>query len=209
MFTGTSITAIVRTALNRALELDPAGRKVLLECLAEPVSVSLTTPVAITLTLSNDGNYVQVDNQTAEEACTVIRGGPVALAALALGDSQVLADGRLVVEGNTEKARQLSQALSQLKPDWEAAMAGHLGDVPAHFLGQRIRNAVLRSQQAMASITASLEEYIHEESQSLPGRREMAARFRAIDDLSQRTSQLEARLNKLDNTGSDNQTEKL
>ena len=209
MFTGTSITAIVRTALNRALELDPAGRKVLLECLAEPVSVSLTTPLAITLTLSNDDDYVQVDNQATREACTVIRGGPVALAALALGDPHVLTDGRLVVEGNTEKARQLQQALSQLKPDWEAAMAGHLGDVPAHFLGQRIRNAVLWSQQSMASITASLEEYIHEESQSLPGRRELTARFRAIDDLSQRTSQLEARLDKLDNTGSDNQTEKL
>ncbi len=208
MVTGTAI-ATIQTALNRALELDPAGRKLLLDCLAEPVRVNLTTPIPLTLTLSNNDGFVQVDSQATGEAAATITGGPVAVAALALGDQQVLTDGRLVVEGSAEKARQLQQALSQLEPDWEAAMARHLGDVPAHFLGQRLRNTVLWSRQAVASMTANLEEYIHEESQSLPGRRELAARFRAIDDLNQRTGQLEARLTELDNTGSNNQTEKL
>lgn len=209
MFSNAAIATTVQTALNRALALDPAGRKLLLDCLNEPVVITLITPVTVALTLSNEDSFVQVESRATEDADVSIGGGPVALAALALGDPHVLTDGRLAVEGRPEKARQLQQALSQLEPDWEAAMACHLGDVPAHFLGNRIRNAVLWSRQAMASMTANLEEYIHEESQSLPGRRELAARFRAIDELKQRTGQVDARLAAFDNNGSDNQTEKL
>lgn len=209
MFTGSTLAGIVQTGLNQALQLDPAGRGALLRALTRPVCLKLTTPAPLALTLSSDDSFVQVDSQAREQAQTTIIGGPVALAALALGDQQVLTDGRLVVEGSAEQAQQLQQSLHQLSPDWEAAMASHLGDVPAHFLGKRIRNSVSWSRQAMASLTADLEEYIHEESQSLPGRRELSARAQAIDDLNQRTGKLAARLTELDNTGSNNQTEKL
>ena len=209
MMTGSALASIVQNGLNRALKLDPAGRRTLLGCLTEPVQLQLTTPVAVTLTLSNDDPFVQVINRANENAAVIIRGGPIALAALALGDAQVLNDGRLAVTGQPEKAAQLQQALNQLDPDWEAAMADHLGDVPAHFLGKRLRNAVQWSRQAMTSFTADLEEYIHEEAGTLPGRRELAARTKAIEALQQRTATLDAKLTKLASTGSDHQTEKL
>ena len=207
MMTGSAIASIVQDGLNRALKLDPAGRRALLDCLAEPVQLQLTTPVAVTLTLSNDDPFVQVINRANENAAVIIRGGPIAIAALALGDTQVLNDGRLSVTGQVEKAVQFQQALSRLDPDWEAAMADHLGDVPAHFLGKRLREAVQWSRQAVTSLTANLEEYIHEEAGTLPGRRELAARTKAIEALQQRTATLDTRLTKLDSTDSDHQTE--
>ena len=95
-----------------------------------------------------------------------------AFAALALGDDRVFADERLQVQGDTALAHQFQRALNQLQPDWEAAMARrHIGDVPAHFLGQRIRNAAKWSRQAVSTMNANVEEYIHEESRTLPGRR--------------------------------------
>jgi ubiquinone biosynthesis protein UbiJ len=133
----------------------------------------------------------------------------MAFVALALGDDRVFADKRLGVHGNTALAHQLQRALNQLEPDWEAAMARHLGDLPAHFLGKRIRSAVHWSRQAANAMSANLEEYLHEESQALPGRRELEATFQDIDQLNLRTERLEARLTQLESTGSDNDTETL
>ncbi|XKH01835.1 SCP2 sterol-binding domain-containing protein [Marinobacter nauticus] len=205
---GSDLAAILQTGLNRALALDPAGRAALMQSLAQPVGIRLTTPLEAVVSLSIDEPLVRVKNQACENAVATIIGGPIALASLALGDPRVISDGRLTVEGDHEKALQLQQAIAQLDPDWEAAMARHLGDVPAHLLGKALRNAVQWSRQAMASVTANLEEYIHEETRTLPGRRELAARTQAIADLEHRTNALDAKLTALGNTDSDHQTEK-
>jgi ubiquinone biosynthesis protein UbiJ len=205
---GSDLAAILQTGLNRALALDPAGRARLMQCLAEPVCIRLTTPLEAVVTLSVDEPLVRVRNEANEAASATISGGPIALTALALGDPQVISGGRLTVEGDQDKALQLQQALAQLDPDWEAAMARHLGDVPAHLLGKGLRSGVKWSRQAMTSVTANLEEYIHEETRTLPGRRELAARTQAIADLQQRTATLEAKLAKLGSSDSDHQTEK-
>ena len=86
-------------------------------------------------------------------------------------------------------------------------MARHLGDVPAHFLGQRVRGAIRWSRQAFQSLNANIEEYVHEESRSLPGRRELEATFEDIDQISLRAARLEARLNLLEDCGTTDQPE--
>jgi len=58
-------------------------------------------------------------------------------------------------------------------------------------------------------MNANLEEYLHEESRALPGRRELEATFQDIDQLNLRTERLEARLTQLESSGSDNDTETL
>ncbi|WP_029654780.1 ubiquinone biosynthesis accessory factor UbiJ [Marinobacter daepoensis] len=204
-----AIGAILEGALNRALALDPAGRRALLDALGGPVQVSITAPLTMAWTLARLGEQVQVSSQPADQPALIITGRPMALAALALGDDRVFADERLTVTGDTALAHQLQRALSQLQPDWEAAMARHIGDVPAHFLGRRLRQAVSWSRQAASTMNANVEEYLHEESRTLPGRRELEATFQDIDQLNLRTERLEARLNQLAAPDSTNDTETL
>ena len=201
--------AIIEGALNRALTLDPAGQRALLGALGGPVQFTITAPVTMHWTLNRAGERVQVRSQPDPQPVLIITGRPVAFAALALGDDRVFADERLTVEGDTALAHQLQRALNQLQPDWEAAMANHIGDVPAHFIGKRIRQAVKWSRQAFSTMNANVEEYVHEESRTLPGRRELEATFQDIDELSLRTERLEARLKQLQAPGSDNNTETL
>ena len=85
----------------------------------------------------------------------------------------------------------------------------HIGDVPAHFLGQRVRGAIRWSRQAFQSLNANIEEYVHEESRALPGRRELEATFEDIDELNLRTERLEARLNLIENRGKTDESENL
>jgi len=203
-----AVSGIVENALNRALELDPAGREALMQALTGPVQFNITVPVALTYTLDRAGQRVKVSSQASEQPALQITGRPVAFAALAVGDDRVFSDGRLDVNGDTGLAHQLQRALNQLDPDWEAAMARHIGDVPAHFLGKRIRNAVKWSRQAMHAMNANIEEYIHEESRTLPGRRELEATFGDIDELNLRTERLEARLKLLEEPGNTDEPEK-
>ncbi|MGC8121799.1 ubiquinone biosynthesis accessory factor UbiJ [Marinobacter sp. VGCF2001] len=205
-----AVGAVIEGALNRALGLDPAGQRALLEALSGPVRFTVTGPLTVHWTLDRVGERrVRVSSTTEQSPVLTICGRPVAFAALALGDDRVFADERLTVAGDTALAHQLQRALDQLQPDWEAAMAGHLGDVPAHFLGRRIRHSVKWSRQAIQTMNANVEEYIHEESRALPGRRELEATFRDIDELNLRTERLEARLNQLALPGSNNDTETL
>lgn len=194
----TAITAIIERALNHALELDPAGQQALLKALEGPVQFRITDPISLTCSLHRVGDSVQVRSQPADHPSLEISGKPLAFAALATGDSRVFADNRLEVVGDTNLAHQFQRALDQLNPDWEAAMARHIGDVPAHFIGKRIRSSVSWSRQAFSTLNANIEEYVHEESRALPGRRELEARFEDIDALSLRTERLEARLNQIE-----------
>ncbi len=194
----TAITAIIERALNHALELDPAGQQALLKALEGPVQFRITDPISLTCSLHRVGDSVQVRSQPADHPSLEISGKPLAFAALATGDSRVFADNRLEVVGDTTLAHQFQRALDQLNPDWEAVMARHIGDVPAHFIGKRIRNSVSWSRQAFSTLNANIEEYVHEESRALPGRRELEATFEDIDALSLRTERLEARLNQIE-----------
>lgn len=192
-----AVTAIIESALNRALELDPAGKQALMSALTGPVQFSLES-VNLTLVLQQAGDRVQVASQPAESPALVLSGRPMAFAALATGDDRVFSEGRIRVTGDTALAHQFQRAIDQLNPDWEAAMAAYVGDVPAHFIGQRVRGAVSWSRQAFRSLNANVEEYIHEESQSLPGRRELEATFEDIDRLNLQTERLEARIERLE-----------
>jgi ubiquinone biosynthesis protein UbiJ len=213
MFPGPTLlaaaTAVIERALNRALELDPAGRHQLLGILNSPVQMSIVEPVALTCSLHSAGEQVLVSSQPADNPALTITGKPLAFAALATGDEQVIHDGRLEIAGDPHLARQLQQAVQHLNPDWEAAIAVHIGDVPAHFLGKRVRSAVRWSRQAFGALNANIEEYVHEESRLLPGRRELSATFEDIKALNQRMEQLDKRLGDLERRHNTNAPENL
>ncbi|WP_375171745.1 SCP2 domain-containing protein [Marinobacter sp.] len=202
-----ALTGVIESALNHALELDPAGRRDLLAALDGAVQIELTAPLALSVTLEGGAELVRVSSQPVESPALIIRGRPIAFAALATGDDRVIGDGRLTVQGDTALAHQLQRALNRLSPDWEAALARHLGDVPAHFLGQRVRAAVKWSRHAFAALNANVEEYVHEESRALPGRRELEATFADIDELSLRTERLQARIDQIDQLARTDQPE--
>lgn len=193
-----AISAVVEAALNRALALDPAGRQALLSALAGAVQFEIGRDRAMILTLQRQHDRVRVGSEPLDDAALVLSGPALAFAALALGERQVFAEGRISVSGDTALAHQFQRALEQLEPDWEAALAARIGDLPAHFVGQRVREAMAWRRRAADSLTRNLEEYIHEESGQLPGRRELEATFTDIDDLSLRVERLDARVSRLE-----------
>ncbi|WP_295717633.1 SCP2 sterol-binding domain-containing protein [uncultured Halovibrio sp.] len=190
-------TTMAASALNRALEADPAARDILLEELAAPVAITLV-PFGATLTLARSGDRLALkQGPSGPGTDTHITATPLALLALAGGDTSGLDQGLITVEGDSERVRHLAHRLHALAPDWEAFLARTLGDVPAHVIARRLRDALRWSQQARASVHANIEDYLHEESGLVPGRHEAEARFSDIDALESRVKALENRLNNL------------
>lgn len=192
-----AVSAIIETALNRALALDPTGRKALLAALSDPVQFELTAPMALTLTLTRGVRGVLVGSQPVAQPGLTISGPPLALYAMASGDISAVQDGRLNLNGDSALAHQFQRAIGQLNPDWEAAMAQYLGDLPAHFLARRLRKGATWGRNAHQSMASNLEEYLHEETSALPGRRELEATFADIDTLNLRVERLAARVLRL------------
>ena len=191
-------TTMAASALNRALEADPAARDVLLEELAAPVAVTLV-PFGATLTLARSGDRLALRQGPSDpDTETQISATPLALLALAGGDTSGLDQGLITVLGDSERVRHLAHRLHALAPDWEAFLARTLGDVPAHVMARRLRDALRWSQQARASVHANIEDYLHEESGLVPGRHEAQARFSDIHDLESRVNALDTRLDALD-----------
>ncbi|MFO7787803.1 MAG: hypothetical protein R6W87_08550 [Halospina sp.] len=191
-------TTMAASALNRALDADPAARDILLEELATPVAVTLV-PFGATLTLARSGNRLALKQGPPRPGTDPhITATPLALLALAGGDTSGLDQGLIGVEGDSERVRHLAHRLHALAPDWEALLARTLGDVPAHVIAQRLRDALRWSQQARASVHANIEDYLHEESGLVPGRHEAQARFSDLHALESRVNALESRLDALD-----------
>ncbi|WP_165856158.1 ubiquinone biosynthesis accessory factor UbiJ [Marinobacter sp. JSM 1782161] len=191
-----AMTRVVEAALEQALALDPAGRQGLLGALDAPVLFRFEG-IGLHLSLRAVAGRVQVGSTAPEDAAMIVSGPPLAFAALAQGDPAVFSEQRLRVDGDMGRAHALQRALDRLDPDWEAALARYTGDVPAHFIGRRVRGALHWQKQAFASLNANLDEYIHEESRTLPGRNELSATFDDIDRTRLQVDRLAARIERL------------
>lgn len=191
----------IEAAVNQALGLDAGARRELLKLLRDPVVFRLQ-PRGGQLRLEAVADQIRLSTDPAASGPLTLYGTPLALAAWLLGDRDLVPQGRIRIEGDPGRTQQLQDCIGRLDPDWEAVLAKRIGDVPAHLLGRRIREAVQWSRRANQSLLANIDEYLHEETRVLPPRTELEARgqdidqlHRAVDNLQARTERLESKLN--------------
>lgn len=127
-----------------------------------------------------------------------MRGTPLGLLAVLQGDRTPLEQERVVIEGDTAQVQLLRQALQSLDLDWEASLAGQIGDVPAHFIGRRVRGTLAWLQRTHRRLFTQVEAYLQEEAGSLPPRGEVEAFWEEVDETRLQVDRLEARLQRLE-----------
>lgn len=194
---GSGVAAALEQALNRALALDPASLTALQSLLEEPFLLHLDPP-GLDLFLAADSRALRIQWTSGVEPALTLAGSPLAFAGAALGDDSVFRDGRIRLTGDVARAQRLQQILQQLDPDWEASLADVIGDVPAHFIARRLRQSLRWSRDARAVLARNLEEYLQEESHTLPARPEAEALFDDIDALRLDADRLAARVQQLE-----------
>lgn len=192
-------TSSAEAALNKALALDPGSRQRFI-ALGERCVAIVLQPLGLALYLRTDEGRLRIS--TVESSADVtLTGTPLSLARRVLTDNPSLSlhDNDIQVQGDATLAADFQRILRGLEIDWENALAEVVGEIPAHFMASRLRNALRWGKQAKTSLSMSVEEYIIEESGWLPHKEEATPHFDTIDELRLQTDRLEARIQRLHN----------
>lgn len=129
---------------------------------------------------------------------TVLRGTPLALTRLGLGDSmQAVQSGEVRVTGDLELGQAFKRALAGLHIDWEEGLAQALGDSVAHRTGHAVRSVRAWATSSAQDLRGNVTEYLQEELRLLPGRAELDGWLGAVDVLRDDCARLEARVQRL------------
>lgn len=129
----------------------------------------------------------------------VISGSLFALARL-VGSSadSAIRDGSVDLSGDVETAQAFQHLLAYGKPDLEEELSGVLGDVAAHGIGEVARNIGRWAENTQATVHQNIQEYLQEESRSLPSRYEIESFHKQTDTLRDDVDRFEARVRRLE-----------
>jgi ubiquinone biosynthesis protein UbiJ len=189
----------LQSALNGALALDPASTQALTNLGGKTLVVQCSFPPrTLAVTFSGDGTLALSDQAPAAPTVS-LSGNPVALALLlAKASEQVtFADSGVSVRGDQDMLRALGAIMAQLDIDWEQALAGVIGDTPAHLAGKAVREALKWHKTLFERSTSGVADFVREESGFTLSRTEAEPWLRGVRHLAADTDRLAARINRL------------
>ncbi|MBT7904949.1 MAG: hypothetical protein HN581_05915 [Porticoccaceae bacterium] len=184
--------------INAALVHDPASAERLRALQGKVLLVDSSMP-PLRIAVEPSAAGIMLHSNWQDSAEVTVSGTLVSLAAMAINaDEMVSFSGTGVnVSGNLEVLRQLNHIMAELDIDWEAALAELIGDVPAHLLGETIRNSAEFRSNALNRAQSALAEVSQEELRLTPSKNEYQSFVQSVRHLSTDVDRLAARANKL------------
>ena len=194
----TAIAAILETAINQVLQLDPDAVEQLEQLTGKVIALELKG-LSVTLYLIPEGRKINVFGHFEDEPDTILRGTPMALAKMSLAKnaSDVLFAGDVEISGDVELGQQFREILDGLDIDWEEHLSHLTGDIVAHKLGNLARGVMGWSKKTTEILGQDAAEYLQEESRDLPNRNEVNGFLKHIDTLRSDVDRLDARISRL------------
>ena len=187
--------------LNRNIRATTPARELCAQLDGTRVAIRIRDTALAMVFVIEDGS-VALLSHTEAEPDVVITGSLLTLAKMA-GDTgeQAIRDGALELTGNASTARAFQKLLRLAAPDVEEELAGIIGDVAAHRLGEAARGLRNWARDARSTMGGNIREYVQEESRDVPSRYETDRFSSRVDSLRDDVDRLEARLNRLDRSG--------
>ncbi len=184
--------------INRALEYDPATRIHLQQLDGKVMAVEITAP-PLSMFIACRGEKISLHSEWDETADVSLKGNVIALAGLALkGENQgAVAGSGVEVRGNLDVLQKLKNILGNLDVDWEAALAGLVGDIPAHMLAQGVRSAYRWQLDARRRVTDVAVNFVRDEAMLTPSRPEVEQFTAQVRHLATDVDRLAARVNRI------------
>jgi len=193
-----AITAVLETAFNHYIELDPDGRKKLATLQGKVIAIDLPE-LDMSIYFMPAEDSIHIMSHFDGHADTRLRGTPLSLLRLSIGQQTEdrLFSGDVVISGDTETGQQFKRMLEQLDIDWEEQLSQITGDVIAHQVGRGIRNFISWGRQVEDSLLQDTSEYLEEEAVLVATRNEVDSFNHAVDTVRNDVERLEARLGRL------------
>lgn len=206
---------VIQGLVNQALTLDPlaqqrlqtlAGKSLRLECTQPEIDVVISvTAESISLYVSDDYLQAHVPPSNSENSSKNnpinchLKGDLNAFSKLLTADDKAAAliNADLRLKGDSSLLIELEQILGHIELDWEFHLAKIIGDIPAHFIGQKSRQGwhFLRNKQPV--FKRHLQDFILEEARLTPHKLEMDGFIEDVQNLDQRVERLQARIQRM------------
>tara|TARA_R110001592_G_scaffold363321_1_gene683776 strand:- start:43402 stop:44067 length:666 start_codon:yes stop_codon:yes gene_type:complete len=194
----TTALMAIETAINKALEYDPATQNAIGSLAGKVLAIECSLP-PLKLYVIHSEKDISLMGQYEGEADTTLRGTSLSLAALAVdGQDRVsFFDTGVEVRGDHDLLRQIKKTLKHLDVDWEAALSQLIGDVPAHLIGESLRTSAQWKKDVTERASATAAEFSQEEARLTPSRNETDHFNSEVKHLANDVDRLAARMNKL------------
>jgi len=193
-----SLLAGLEAALNRYLRLDPDAMALMAALQQRSIAIELT-PFQLTLYVLPGENGVQLRSQIESGPDTLLRGTPLGLAQLGLGNQggKTLFSGSVTIEGDVETGQAFKAVLDEMDIDWEEQLSRLTGDVIAHQLGNTARRTASALRKGQRTLEQDLGEYLQEELRVLPTRIEIENFTTDVSRIGMDTDRLAERIRRL------------
>ncbi|MDP2706757.1 MAG: SCP2 sterol-binding domain-containing protein, partial [Burkholderiales bacterium] len=184
------------TAVNRLLHLDSVTLARVAELKDKSIRLRTTGDHPFEIIVLPDESGLRLRIQHDREPDVTLTGDIPVILRLALRRvlPDVVAAGEVQISGDIELGQRFQWLLEHADIDWEEQAARVLGDVPAHQLGNALRDLGGWSRQAMGTLKQDVGEYLQEESRLLPVHSRAGAFRRSVETLRCDLEKLEERL---------------
>lgn len=194
----TAIAAVMETAINQVLALDPDTLKKMHSLQGKVIAIELQG-LNVNLFLIPGEQGLNVFGHFEGKADTVLKGTPVAMAKIGMAREagDVLFAGDVEISGDVELGQKFRNILDGLDIDWEEHLSHITGDIVAHKMGNLVRGIVKWGKETASTLTQDAAEYFQEESQDLPNPGEIENFLTAVDTLRSDVDRLQARISRI------------
>lgn len=192
------ITTLAEELGNRLLRLDADTLERLGTLHGKTISLEVQSgdaaPLRVYIFPSEAGVRLRTDCAGAPDV--TIAGDTALFARLFRGGAQPVA-GELKISGDIELGQRFQRIIEGIDIDWEEQVAHYIGDVPAHALGNVVRDLRAWTAHAADSFGFAITEYLHEEALVLAKRPRVQVFVGAVDRLRADVDRLEQRVRRL------------
>jgi ubiquinone biosynthesis protein UbiJ len=198
----------IESSLNAYLRLDPDSSAAMGAIYGRVIEFRIIGPDISLYCIASDGQ-IQVLTEYDDQPDAVVSATPLAFSRLGIsGDpSKVVSSADVQFSGDLEVGRHFYEFLLGVEIEWEELLAGRVGDIAAHQIGNVVRDIRGWLGHTRDSLRMDLSEYLQEESQIVPTRIEVEAFMDGVDVLRSDVDRLQARLERLVSPSIDGQTE--
>ena len=198
---------VIQVLVNNALKLDPlsqprlqalAGKSLRIECHEPSLDIIIKVENQSILFITSE-SFLQSEDADSKKISCHLSGDLSAYSKLLSAEDKAAAliNSDLRLQGDSSLLIELDNILSHVELDWEYHLAKLIGDMPAHFIGQKSRQSwqFLRATQPV--FMRHLQEYVLEEAQLCPNKIEMEEFIASVQSVSEDADRLQARIQRL------------
>lgn len=187
----------VTAMINRQIQATTPARE-LSEKLSDRVMAVRVKDTALAVYLLVHDGRIDLSSDPIDDPDVLVSGSLISLAKLSGPSAEAaIRHGEIDISGDALVAQDFQKLLAYGKPDIEEELSAVIGDAAAHGLGELFRGFRAWRQNAHASMSQNVSEYLQEESHAVPTRDEVDGFRRQVDMLRDDVARLDARMRKV------------